>query len=443
MKNIISELQTTIPCRKDQIQFLVNILGEEECLLPCSLFLYGHRGTGKTLVTKTVLEKLNIVTSHVNCIEFYTTKVIYETILNNLSGTIPSSDNGYTSYASCDNFGDFIRFLKLINKDNGKPRMAVVIENSERLRDCDANILPAFCRLQELAEDVNISVIFCSTLPIDKFRSSTGMMEPIVYHFPQYTKDELVEILMKGQPSTCSDYFYKTYVNIVLSVFYLASKSLTELKHQVLLHFKTYCEPIQKGEATEDDIRKLWRNIEPHLKKALDSVYLREVSSAQFKRMQQLTESGITHDLPHIKSTGTKVELPFYSKFLLIAAYLASYNPARTDRRFFVKHHGKQRKTHHMIKAKEKSSSQLVGPKPFPLDRMMAIFYSIVEDKVTPTANIFSQISTLVTLKLVTQVGGDDQLDAPKYKCAVSLNFIRGIARTVGFDIIRYLYDFA
>ncbi|XP_068200417.1 origin recognition complex subunit 5-like [Palaemon carinicauda] len=159
--------------------------------------------------------------------------------------------------------------------------------------------------------------------------------------------------------------------------------------------------------------------------------------------MQQLTESGITHDLPHIKSTGTKVELPFYSKFLLIAAYLASYNPARTDRRFFVKHHGKQRKTHHMIKAKEKSSSQLVGPKPFPLDRMMAIFYSIVEDKVTPTANIFSQISTLVTLKLVTQVGGDDQLDAPKYKCAVSLNFIRGIARTVGFDIIRYLYDFA
>lgn len=45
-----------------------------------------------------------------------------------------------------------------------------------------------------------------------------------------------------------------------------------------------------------------------------------------------------------------QMELPFYSKFLLIAAYLASYNPARTDRRFFMKHHGKQRKTKAMIK---------------------------------------------------------------------------------------------
>jgi hypothetical protein len=36
-------------------------------------------------------------------------------------------------------------------------------------------------------------------------------------------------------------------------------------------------------------------------------------------------------------SAHAHVELPYYSKFLLIAAYLASYNPARTDRRFFLK----------------------------------------------------------------------------------------------------------
>lgn len=36
-------------------------------------------------------------------------------------------------------------------------------------------------------------------------------------------------------------------------------------------------------------------------------------------------------------SAHTHVELPYYSKFLLIAAYLASFNPARTDKRFFVK----------------------------------------------------------------------------------------------------------
>jgi hypothetical protein len=48
-------------------------------------------------------------------------------------------------------------------------------------------------------------------------------------------------------------------------------------------------------------------------------------------------------------SSRLSVELPFYSKFLMIAAYLASYNPQKTDKRFFVKHHGKQRKTAQMV----------------------------------------------------------------------------------------------
>ncbi len=46
-----------------------------------------------------------------------------------------------------------------------------------------------------------------------------------------------------------------------------------------------------------------------------------------------------------------------------------------------MKHHGKQRKTTAMIKAKEKLNSQLTGPKQFPMDRMLAIFYNIVEDR--------------------------------------------------------------
>ena len=36
------------------------------------------------------------------------------------------------------------------------------------------------------------------------------------------------------------------------------------------------------------DSRKLWRNIEPHLKKALHTVYLREVSSHQWESIISL-----------------------------------------------------------------------------------------------------------------------------------------------------------
>ena len=44
----------------------------------------------------------------------------------------------------------------------------------------------------------------------------------------------------------------------------------------------------------------------------------------------------VFYDLPEPASRN-QVELPYYSKYLLVAAYLASYNPAISDKRFFCK----------------------------------------------------------------------------------------------------------
>lgn len=41
------------------------------------------------------------------------------------------------------------------------------------------------------------------------------------------------------------------------------------------------------------------------------------------------------------------------------------------------------------------TSNHLLGPKPFPLDRLLAIFYSVVDSRVAPTASIFSQVRVL------------------------------------------------
>lgn len=55
-----------------------------------------------------------------------------------------------------------------------------------------------------------------------------------------------------------------------------------------------------------------------------------------------------------IPSASKKLELPYYTKYLLIAAYLASHNEAKLDRRLFTKNHGKERKRLQTIKAKAK-----------------------------------------------------------------------------------------
>jgi origin recognition complex subunit 5 len=75
----------------------------------------------------------------------------------------------------------------------------------------------------------------------------------------------------------------------------------------------------------------------------------------------------------------------------------------------------------------------------FDLNRMLAIFHVIVDQKVTSTAEIQSQIASLVTLQMLTQNGED--LDLPKYKCNVSLDFIRQVSKNVRFELHKYLYD--
>lgn len=50
---------------------------------------------------------------------------------------------------------------------------------------------------------------------------------------------------------------------------------------------------------------------------------------------------------------GLAEQMPYFAKYLLIAAYLASHNDVKLDKRLFMKHHGKQRKTQHSIKAKQ------------------------------------------------------------------------------------------
>ncbi|KAM4615009.1 origin recognition complex subunit 5 [Polymixia lowei] len=423
-----------LPCRDVQAGILLSLMGEPGQYSYPSIFIYGHRATGKSHVIHTLLKELELPYATISCVECISAALLFEQVLLSLFGSDAAS-----MLPRSPSLSDFVRiYRQQCSQSPAKQTRYIVLEKAELLRDMDANLLPALLRLQELVED-NVTVTLLSEIVWDTFRPNTGCFEPLLLHFPDYSKGELQQILSQDSHPSYSAELYSSYINILLGVFYSVCRDLRELRHLAALNFSKFCEPLEEGKVKEGDTHKLWRNIEPHLKKAMQTVYLREVSSVQWEQLQQMEEkeTGAVRGL----SAHAHVELPYYSKFLLIAAYLASFNPARTDKRFFLKHHGKIKKTN-FLKKHEKTSNHLLGPKPFPLDRLLAIFYSVVDNRVAPTASIFSQISSLVTLQLLTRVGHDDQLDVPKYKCAVSLDFIRAIARTVNFDIVKYLYDF-
>ncbi|XP_064605103.1 origin recognition complex subunit 5-like [Liolophura sinensis] len=433
ISQVDSNIEDSLCGRKSQIQLLLSLLGTEGLPACPSLFIYGNASSGKTLVVKTLLTHLQVPCVFINCVELFNSRLIYDKILTTLCPA------GIERPSKCDNMNDFVRsFKKLLNnKSLSEQTVYLVFDKAERLRDMDINILPALFRFQELTSE-KVCTILITEIVWEKFQSGRGFWKPFIIHFPDYSKDDLTEILCMDCPAEYEVQFYFSYIQLVLSIFYQACRDLRELRHLAILNFSRYIEPIKNGEATCDDTIKLWKNIEPHLKKALQTVYLREVSSAQWEKLQQDESEAPIQSL----SARTHIELPFFTKYLLIAAYLASYNPAKSDRRFFCNRTGKLTRREKLVKKHERTTNHLLGPKTFPLDRLLAIFYSVVEGKVAPSANIFMQISSLVSLHLLAQVGGDDQVDAPKYRCLVSLDFITSVCRTVGFDVKRYLYDF-
>ncbi|XP_069816078.1 origin recognition complex subunit 5 isoform X2 [Dendropsophus ebraccatus] len=349
----LQSLEKLTPCRESQITSLLAIFGERSHLSFSSIFIYGHTGTGKTYILQTALSTLELPHAFVNCVECFTARLLYEEILNQLYKHRPNPDNGFTSYERCDTFNEFVRFYKKAITSQGleKETIYIVLDKADILREMDANLLPGFLRLQELTGS-NVTVIFLTEIAWETFRPTTGCLEPLTVYFADYSKAELQKILSSDHPEEYSPEFYASYINILLGVFYAVCRDIKELRHLAALNFPKFCEPVTKGEAKETDTHKLWRNIEPHLKRAMQTVYLREISSFQWERIQQ--EDREASQLKGL-SAHAHVELPYYSKFLLIAGYLASYNPARTDKRFFLKHHGKIRKTD-FLKKHEKMS---------------------------------------------------------------------------------------
>ncbi|GJQ75692.1 hypothetical protein Trydic_g17766 [Trypoxylus dichotomus] len=447
----IENLRRCYPGRQAQINLLFHLFRYEDEPIPDTVFIHGCSATGKSTVTVATLNACNISCAVVNLIECYTSKILFETILNKLTGHVIDPVKAQP-YARCDNMMDFIYNLRTYAKERDLSRSVIILDKAERLRTMDANILAGFLRLRELCDfSISLGVVFISELPFQKYYFRGNIVEPLKIHFPQYNIKELDEILsldfdncMNIIRNNCDDpteidlNLYKSYIHIFLSVFYRNCRDLNELKYISRMNFLNYCAPLINGKCKVSNAKALWTNISPILKSSLDNLYLR-VSN----RSDDLTISHIKFSSKNLAQT---LELPFYGKYLLIAAYLASYNSPKDDKRLFVKHHGRKTKTLKDVKAKSKVSEQLstqLGPKAFSFDRLIAIFYAILDDKVNFNNNLLAQLSSLVELQLLTAVSDGCNLDGQKYKCTVGFDVIHGISTMVEFNIRKYLSDFS
>ena len=460
MEKIGNKISEKYPCREDMVRTFYKYYAYGDNF-PQAIYFYGHTSTGKSVILSSFLQLIEVKYVFINCIECYTVKILFESIINKFRDHVLSSENNYSSYKKIDCMMDFVSELLDLQGDN----YVIVMENAEKLRDMDMNIFPTLLRLQEFT-GLNISTIFVSSISFDKFYIKTGIQEVIKVLAPEYTKNEIVKILMADFPkmlklmkdsvqnSPISDEdikkrlqiiaglnkdFYENYLGIFLNVFFKVCRDLKELQTVAQDCFKKYYEPVLDGTIAPNDVTKLWKHIAKTMKSALNTIYMRMGFENEIDENSEEVQT--------LKKMAQSLELPYYAKYLLVAAYLASHNAAKEDKRLFMKNHGKQKKRMQTVNAKAKVSEKMatqLGPKTFTIDRLLAIFYAIIDEKVGLTCNLLAQISTLIHLKFITFSAGESNVmdGSARLQCTVGMDFVMHIGKMLGFNVRQYLCDF-
>lgn len=157
-------------------------------------------------------------------------------------------------------------------------------------------------------------MILISSIVWEKFRSGTGLFEPFILRFAEYSRKEALTILHQAMPpftvfletygstseiqlhpefnETAYQLLYQGFIDILYTSVCDAIHVITELKYLVRLLFPKYMEPILVGEDPRVP-RRLFELIKRPLRNALNKLYLRETSSADFMQKLMANEESV------------------------------------------------------------------------------------------------------------------------------------------------------
>ncbi|KAA3682338.1 origin recognition complex subunit 5 [Paragonimus westermani] len=445
--------------RSDEQQTLIALLGQNDPITPC-IVINGPSGCGKSLLLSTTLNDLERLCNQrwilISCLEgcssashsalsSTTPKPLFELILQSIRSKYAS--HFPISECRCDGAASFVVSLCSLLKalaTNKPTSLVIVFDQAEKLRDAGPLLLPLIVRLGSLvgeqlhrtgsvAHHSRVVSILVTRSPWEKFSSGTFHLEPVVVPVNSYSRDQMTQILHSLQPHDASQTRFRRFVDLLLTVCFPVCRNAGELIHLTKINWLAFEEPVVKGVIAPDDEWGQWKFAQPTLKRSLSNLYLRQQASAGA-----------------VNATVTSLELPYFTRFMLIAAFLASYNPREADKKFLVK-----------------TKALLLGPRVFPVDRLLAIFHALLRNESEPvphTSLLISQIASLTALGLLSAtspanvIGGLHTLGAnmgsssfceldalanPRYRCMLSLETVKAVAQSVDFDLTAYLADFS
>ncbi|KAF2810873.1 uncharacterized protein BDZ99DRAFT_462173 [Mytilinidion resinicola] len=439
---VLTTLNSQFPCRELQIRQLLSLFSP---FLPSppTLVVHGLDATGKSSIVKAVLEENSISHAIVNSRECITGRHLLERTLVACLDVVEASSEEKLDrkpYARCENISALSTHLQRLFE--GREKFTLVFDGIDKQREAPPTLLTALARFGESIP--NFSIVMIITVPHPSALHQTGI--PHV-HFPPYTRDESITILSRNPPPiflelSDPELEYTDDLaaedNAWVWGRFLAAvwDSLAKGAARDLVSYRVVC-------------TKLWR---PFVAPIVDGTFgTRDFSRLMVHRRtifqgEDALLSRIVPKSTTVASAASTHDLPCYSKYLLCAAYLASFNPARQDNVYFMKASDKKRRRRKnntgWTAKNRKISRHLLMPSPFSLDRLLGILRAILPHDLAQTADIYTQIATLSSIRLLVRTGavGADVLDPGcKWRVNYGFEYVSKLGRSVDFEIGEYL----
>ncbi|KAK4550866.1 hypothetical protein LTR36_000446 [Oleoguttula mirabilis] len=440
------------PCREQQLRPLSALLHPTRPS-PSTIVAYGPHATGKSSIVNAYLEAEGLKHAIIPCRECVTGRHLLErTVAAVHSATqadVSDETNGYTG--RCENISALaVHLQRLLGKQD---KFILVLDGIDRQREASPTLLPALARLGEMIPGLTTLLVVQHPLP--RFLHQTGV--PHV-HFPPYTRNQSIHIVSRKpadifleSPPEELDYDEEVHDEDKAWLWprFCAAvwDSLAQNAARDLLAFRDVC-------------HKLWRPfVAPIVKGDFGTRDFSRLLVAQRRLFQDesvLLDSIISQPTvtPQVKHQGH--ELPYYAKWLLVAAYLASFNPAKLDALYFMKSTERKRRKKGGGTARSgggrpsqnrKIPRHLLAASAFTLDRVLSILHAILPHDLRSTIDVYTQIATLTGLRLLVRssgIGSGDPLEpGGKWKTgpAVSWEYAQSLARSLDFGLLDYVAE--
>ncbi|KAF4323184.1 hypothetical protein JM18_002759 [Phytophthora kernoviae] len=322
---------------------------------------------------------------------------------------------------------------------------------------CTINDQIAYLNMFEATQPWEVCVLLITRGMSLDFDRLVMPFYPAYVHFPPYTTEQLADILVEQLGmQAAGDRFRAWLVHLHGLVPPAPDGDWIEFRSAVVHLLPEFRDAFFSPTAPQDD----------KMKKKLEIATSHRVQTFLNTRRRHLFGY---HKLGN--SIGDPSELISCTNLsqncllLVLAGYLASFNPQETDVRFLSSSGGLRRKKRAKKNnagegsatgnKKQQISQLLVGPRIFTLQRLLAIYLNLrVEAEAGSSAldlvdensrssetreEIFTHLATLVRMQLFQRTTPPHVLDNIKFRCLADARFVQETARYLSFPLDAYL----